>query len=426
VSRLSDLKHQLNILIFPEYSYPSNHVVVDTVYAQLLPARGHTVHMIRPAENLLDVEVRPAPWSKGSLRLFPFEPLGSASQNIRRRFRQMRCLRKILQDIESLPIDVVLVRNDLLCAREAISYCRRRNIPFVYQVSSPDAEFRIRQGRESGKVRGLYSIIRGKADLWTRRRVCRKADVVLPISDAMRDHMIEVEGLDSARVFSFPMGFNNLSVFANGKAATLRKQLCLPVSKTIVYTGVLDSVRDPNFMLDVLAKVGEKIPEAVLLVITQQTDDRRARFEQRAATRHLNVRVVGPLHHNEVITYLHAADVMISPCPPIFEYRISSPTKTLEGLGAGMPVVGNEEVEEHVRVLRDSGGGLAVPYNVSAFAEAVITILSSAAERARIGERGRTWVLNHRTYRHLTDYLDAILCNARSKSALAALPHSCN
>jgi glycosyltransferase involved in cell wall biosynthesis len=117
---------------------------------------------------------------------------------------------------------------------------------------------------------------------------------------------------------------------------------------------------------------------------------------------------------------------MISPCPPIFEYRISSPTKTLEGLGAGIPVVGNEEVEEHARILRHSGGGLAVPYDVESFASAIGSILASPAERDRIGECGRRWVLEHRTYEHLTDYLHAILESARSKQALATLRHSCN
>jgi glycosyltransferase involved in cell wall biosynthesis len=416
----------LNILIFPEYSYPSNHVLVDTVYAQLLPARGHTVHMIRPAQKLTDVAIRPAPWANGSLRLFPDEPFGSPTHNLRRRFRQLRWLRQLLADFEDLPIDVVLVRNDLVNVREAFGYCHRRGIPLVYQVSSPDAEFRIREGRQSGSVRGLYSIVRGNADLWMRRRFCRQADVVLPISDAMRSHMIDVEQMDPARLFSFPMGFNDQYLSVNGRADVLRRELGLPRGKTIVYTGVLDSVRGPEFMLDVLAKVAEKMPEAVLLVITQQTDARRARFVEKAAAHRLNVRVVGPLPHKEVPTYLTAADVMISPCPPIFEYRISSPTKTVEGLGAGVPVVGNEEVEEHVRILRDSGGGLAVPYNTDAFAKAVLSILSSKAERDTIGELGRTWVLNHRTYQRLTEYLDVILRSAQSRDALAALPHSCN
>ncbi len=415
----------MNILIFPEYSYPSNHVLVETVYERLLPERGHTVHMIRPAENLTGVEIRPAPWSSGSLRLFPFEPLGSATRNIQRRFRQMRWLKMILAGLKDVPIDVVLVRNDLLCARAALMFCRQRRIPLIYQVSSPDAEFRVRLGRESGFPKGLYSIIRGNLDLWARRRLCRQADAVLAISNAMRNHMIEVESVDPARAFSFPMGFRNTPLSPNEEVAALHRELRLPAGKTIVYSGVLDAVRAPEFMLDVFERVTQEIPDAVLLVITHQTDERRTHFERRAAARGLDVRVVGPLHHTDVGLYLRCADVMMSPCPPIFEYRISSPTKTLEGLGVGLPVVGNEEVEEHVRVLGDSGGGVAVPYDVAAFADAIVSVLS-AEDRARMGERGRTWALNHRTYQHLTEYLDAILSHAGSRQALAELPHSCN
>jgi glycosyltransferase involved in cell wall biosynthesis len=414
----------VNILIFPEYPYPTNHVVVETVYERLLPERGHVVHMIRPAADVTAIEVRSAPWSSGSLRLFPFEPLGSALSNVPRRFRQLRWLRALLQQLEAVPLDVVLVRNDLMCAREALAFCRRRGIPLVYQVSSPDPEFRIRFGRRAGFHKGLYSIIRGSLDLWVRRRVCRQADVVLPISDAMRTYMIEDEKIDSARAFSFPMGFNDAPPPGNDAVSAMRAQLGLPAGKTIVYTGVLDQVRDPEFMLDVLERVQQIIPEAVLLVLTHQTDDRRVLFEQQASARRLAVKMVGPLPHAEVSLYLRCADVMMSPCPPIFEYRISSPTKSLEALGAGLPVVGNEEVEEHVRVLRESGGGIAAPYDVAAFAEAIVSLLSSPEQRCRMGKRGREWALTHRTYDHLTEYLEAILSNAQSREALARLPHS--
>ncbi len=414
----------VNILIFPEYPYPSNHVVVETVYERLLPGRGHVVHMIRPAADVKTIQVRPAPWRSGSLRLFPFEPLGSALSNVRRRFRQLRCLRALLNQFEGVPLDVVLVRNDLLCVREALSFCRRRRIPLAYQVSSPDAEFRIRLGRQAGFPRGLYSLVRGQLDLWARRRICRQADVVLPISDAMRTYMIEDEKVDPARAFSLPMGFNDVPPPEEDKIAAIRARLGLPAGKTIVYTGVLDQVRDPEFMLDVLEQVRQIIPEAVLLVVTHQTDDRRVRFEQQAAARRLPVKVVGPLPHSEVSLYLRSADVMISPCPPIFEYRISSPTKSLEALGVGLPVVGNEEVDEQARVFRESGGGIAAPYNVAAFAEAIVSLLSSPDLRCRMGKQARQWALSHRTYDHLTEYLEAILSNAHSREALANLPHS--
>jgi len=416
----------VNILIFPEYPYPTNHVVVETVYEQMLPGRGHTVHMIRPAHNLADVEVRSAPWTSGSLRLFPFEPLGSAANNIRRRLHQRRWLKNLLQGLDDVTVDVVLVRNDLLSARAAFLFSQRRRIPLIYQVSSPDAEFRIRLGREAGFRKGFYSIIRGNLDLWRRRRICRQADVVLCISDAMRDHMVKVEQIDPARTFSFPMGFRNGPLAPNDDVAAKLRELGLPKGKTIVYTGVLDAVRKPEFMLGVLERVVRKVPDAVLLVITQQTDERRVQFENQIARRNLNVKVVGPLHHTEVSRYLSCADVMISPCPPIFEYRISSPTKTFEGLGVGLPVIGNEEVEEHARVLRDSGGGIAVPYDVDTFADAIVSVLLSGEQRSDLGRRGRTWVLNHRTYQHLTDYLEAILLNASSRESLAALPHGCN
>ena len=42
------------------------------------------------------------------------------------------------------------------------------------------------------------------------------------------------------------------------------------------------------------------------------------------------------------------ADVVVAPYPPMMEHKVSSPTKSLEGMGAGVPVVGSAEVDEHI------------------------------------------------------------------------------
>jgi len=413
----------VQILILPEYPYPTNHAVVETVYERLLPERGHVVHMIRPGLGVKQPEVREAPWGEGSLRLFPHEPLGSAASNILRRLRESRYLDVMMREMEAVKIDAVLVRNDLLYVQRALRFCRRRSIPLLYQVSSPDAEFRIRRGRAAG-AKGSYQLIRGQYDLRVRRRLCRKADVVLPISDAMRDYMVDTEKLDPARVFSFPMGCSNGALSPIEQIATIKRQLNLPEGKTIVYSGVIDPVRDPGFMLDVLETVQKTLPEAVLLILTHITDDRRRSLERQAAGRRLPVKFVGPLHHSEVSLYLRSSDVMISPYPPMFEHSVCSPTKSLEALGVGLPVVGSAEVADHVEVFQRSGGGIATATNVPAFAGAIVSLLSDADKRRMMGEQGRRWVLAHRTYGTLTAYLESIMQNARSREALKELPHS--
>jgi|WetSurMetagenome_2_1015567.scaffolds.fasta_scaffold75488_1 glycosyltransferase involved in cell wall biosynthesis len=414
----------MNLLIFPEYPYPSNHVVVEMVYERLLPQRGNKVYMIRPKSEVQKVLFEPTSIANTSLLVFPAESLGSTSRNVLRAVRKVRWVSKALELLAETPLDLVMVRNDLIYGRLALAFAKKRRIPFVFQISSPDAEFRIRQGRQGRSIKGYYSIMRGLLDLSLRRRLCRQADVVLAISSAMRQYMLTTEGLDASKCFSFPMGFNDQCVNDTEKVIELRRHLGLPHGKTIVYSGTIDPIRSPQWMIGVLVKVREEIPDATLLILSKESGEMRARFERTVAGQGQAIRIRGPLHHSEVGLYLQCADVMISPIPPLLEYKMSSPTKVLEALGVGLPVVGNDEVDEHVHVLKESGGGIAIPYDVTAFAVAITSLLRDPCERKKMGARGRQWVLEHRTYNRLTEYLEVILQAAGSKATLASLSHT--
>lgn len=413
----------MHLLIAPQYPYPANHAVVNTVYERLLPSRGHIVHMIRPQAGVDRVQHREAPWGNGSLMVYPGEPLGGRLENIARALRQSRWVKEAFRHFDSVPIDAILVRNDVSTARAALALARRRRIPFIYQLSSPDAEFVMRQGRERGGIAGAYSLLRGWSGLAARRWVSRRAAAVLAISDAMREHLVAEDGLEAQKVFSFPMGVADDDV-SDEEVDALRRRLELPAGRTVVYSGVIDAVRRPEWMLDVIERVRARVAGAVLLVITYQTDERRRAFEDEARRRQLDVRVVGPVPFREISRYLRCADVMMSPYPPMMEHKVASPTKSIEALCAALPVVGSAEVDEHAAIFAASGGGLPVAWDSDLFAGAIVSLLERPEERRRMGEQGRRWVLAHRTYAHLTEYLERILDASKSPAALRALPHA--
>src|SRR5262249_27610396 len=154
--------------------------------------------------------------------------------------------------------------------------------------------------------KGLYKQIRGRAGLAMRRRVSRQAAAILTISDAMRAHLVQTEGLDARRVFAFPMGAPADNGDGLEAIAALRRRLDLPEGKTIVYSGVIDPSRRPGWMLDVLDLVLRRVDGAVLLVVSYQTDERRREFEEQARSRRLPVRFAGPVPFREVETYLRS------------------------------------------------------------------------------------------------------------------------
>jgi glycosyltransferase involved in cell wall biosynthesis len=413
----------VRLLILPEYDVNFPHVVVDTVFARMLPGLGHTVHMIRPVSGLRAVTCSPSPDLGGMMVGLPSDERTARRDFLRRLRVKLGRVREGLRRFDGVALDAVVVRNDLSSAVLARAFAARRRIPFVFQISSPEAEFRIhgRDGRLA--LNRWHHVVRGHMDLAVRRWVSRRSDAVLAISNAMRRHLIRADGLSANRVFAFPMGYGSNPDPTEADVQAARRDLSLTWSRSILYSGVIDGLREPEFMLDVLALVRKDVPDTGLVVLTYQLDDRRSAFESAARARGLPVRIVGPLHHARVAAYVRCADVVISSYPPRVEHAICSPTKSLEAIGAGVPVVGNEEVEEHRRFLSEAGGGIAVPYRAEAFSRAVVSLLRDEEKRVAMGAAGQQWAAKTRNYWRLSRYLDLILRQAVARGSLAALPH---
>ena len=95
--------------------------------------------------------------------------------------------------------------------------------------------------------------------------------------------------------------------------------------------------------------------------------------------------------------YLRRAEIGLSPFPRSFELDSCSPTKLIEYLALGLPVVANPQPEQE-RVIRESGAGLCVDWCPEAFCEAVVELLQDPARRAKMTLAGTEYVAEQRSY----------------------------
>ena len=102
---------------------------------------------------------------------------------------------------------------------------------------------------------------------------------------------------------------------------------------------------------------------------------------------------------------MREADVCVSPFFPTPVLQSASPTKLVEYLALGKPVVANDHPEQR-RVIEESGGGICVPYAETAFASAIVHLLQNPAQAREMGERGRLYVRTHRAYPVIADAVE--------------------
>jgi glycosyltransferase involved in cell wall biosynthesis len=183
----------------------------------------------------------------------------------------------------------------------------------------------------------------------------------------------------------------------------------MPVGeRCFLYLGTLMKVRRLDFLIRVLAKVREEIPDAKLYLVGRgedPTDEELLVQEARRLGVIDSVVFVGHRPQAEAWRYVYEADVCVSPFYPIPILNSTSPTKLVEYMAAGKAVVANDHPEQRL-VIEESGAGYCVPWEETAFARAIVQVLASPEQAKAMGEKGRAYVVQHRTYNVIADSVE--------------------
>jgi glycosyltransferase involved in cell wall biosynthesis len=249
--------------------------------------------------------------------------------------------------------------------------------------------------------------------------IAHRADHLFVQSDRMLEILVS-RGVARERITAVPMGVD----MARVRTATLTSPSDhrLLGRRPLVYIGALDRVRRIDFLLQVLARVSLDIPRVALMLAGDASEPGDIDWLKHEARR-LGVADaviwLGWLPTEEAWRYVKCAEIGLSPIPPGPLYDVSSPTKALEYMALGVPVVGNR-IPDQEKVLAESGAGLVVDYDVGAFAEATTQLLLEPAKARAIGMRGPDYIARERDYAVLAERVASVYRSLLSVGAPAS------
>jgi glycosyltransferase involved in cell wall biosynthesis len=323
--------------------------------------------------------------------------------------RRMRLILSIFREGE---YNLIFARYEPFDGLIAAYLKRKYRIPFVYALDNPleqrlDA-FRI----EYGNPRSLQSLVL-RFYTWLELRIMKKADLVLPITQWSEEGLVK-RGISKSKLMPYPSGadtdhlYRNLPSFPkiDGANADVRVRYHLADSRVIIYVGTMARTRNLSVLIDAFARVRQKNSRVKLLMVGDGSD--RDNLGSLADTLGIKDEVVftGQVPQSEVPFLIAASDIGVSPVPPLSFYKVSSPIKLFEYMAMAKPVVANEEIFEHKEVLKESGGGILVPFDSGAFARAIVELLDSPQKAVELGWKGQEWVMKNRSYEVLARRLE--------------------
>ncbi|WP_420453098.1 glycosyltransferase family 4 protein [Ilumatobacter sp.] len=258
-----------------------------------------------------------------------------------------------------------------------------RRAPLIFNVQDvfPDAAI------ETGAISSRWVIALARA---LERATYRASDVVTVLSDDLAENVrAKMPPARLHRVRVIPNFVDTEAIRPLDRSTAYRRELGLGDGPVVLYAGNVGFSQS----LDLVLAAAARLDEVTFLV----NGDGAARSALEEAARGLaNVVFRGYIEPDRLAELLATGDVHVVPLRRGLG-SVSVPSKTYSIMAAARPVVAAIDPGTEVpRMLAESGGGVAVgPDDAERFVDALRSVLDDPAEAARMGERGRRWVVDN-------------------------------
>ena len=387
-------RERLRFLLATAETHPTHRADVRVLFGKYLPMLGINTDLVAVCAQ----PAAPTPWGGG--RLLGRRAGSKIGLMLADVGQQLSLFWRCFAGYDGL-----IVRDKPFLGLFGFVAARLARIPFIYWMSFPMPEGWLAiAGTADGSVgwlRRLYTWLRGQAGaLVLYGLLAPRADHLFVQSPIMLEHL-RAKGLRHQRVSAVPMGVDLEALPSRSQPrGDTRSQ-----RHVAVYLGTLNKLRRKELetMIDAAKEVEKTFPDFVLLVVGESESASEKGWLRRyaeASGAARCVRFLGWVPYEEGLRLASGSSVGVSPVPrgPLFD--MGSPTKAIEYMALGMPVVCNDQPDQ-AQVVRESGGGLCVELNPGAFASALMQLLRDPQRAEEMGRAGRTWVDEHRDYRQL-------------------------
>jgi glycosyltransferase involved in cell wall biosynthesis len=317
-------------------------------------------------------------------------------------FWNMRYARLETEILKADRPNVAVVRSHNLTIAEVLAG-RATGVPVVLEVNAPAAE--------SLRYYDEYIHIPG-AGLLTERFKLRRADHILVVSEALRDHLVETHGVAPDRITVNHNGADpdRFSPDIDGRA--VRNRYGLGDSTVVGFVGSFH----PWHGIDVLQAVIEALAPEGVRFMTVGEGGASAEFKSWLDDHNLrdSVTFVGAIPHHEVPSHLAALDIGFVPDSNFY----GSSLKLFEYMAAGKASVTPayrpfSEVVEHGK-----DGLLFEPRNIDDAVDCLRRLAFDGRQRGEIARAGRAKILNGYTWHHNAErVIGACEAAVRSKAS---------
>jgi glycosyltransferase involved in cell wall biosynthesis len=405
---LVEMEHKLDLCMLVNLPYKAGSIELGPANRKgiisYLANFGHSVTLVVPGESTKNLQQ----FHSGSIYVLaiPYTRFFNNSSLTGKFFNTAlnapKKIRSILRIFKQGKYNLIYVKGDILDGLIAIYIKRKYRIPFVFDSEPPGMVWEVYKIKSRGPKFLPYLIAKIHDSITTY--TMKKADLITPSSKWFGEALAQ-KGIQEHKLMPYPNGVD-IALFSNKDGKDIREKYQLNGSQVIIYIGTLDKARDLSMLIQAFSKVKKHKKKVKLLIVGDGSDRGNLQCLARELQMEEGVIFIGQVPGSEIPKYIAAADIGVSPVPPLACYKMGSPLKIFEYMGGGKPVIANEEIFDQKEVLEQSNGGILVPYTPEAFADAMIELLNNPEKANEMGQRGRRWVVENRSHEILARQME--------------------
>ncbi len=405
LAAMNENKGNLKFLFCSADKFPPFRVDVAVLFGEELASRGHGIDWILQSEETC-ARSYCTQWKGGRVWVGRTDNGGTRLCRLRKHIYNLFHSFKMLKLAHGNQYDFIQVKDQFLVALVGILAAKLNDTRFFYWLSYPFPEASLYAAEEGSARYPVFYRFRGMMFKFLLYKVIMPfADEVFVQSEQMKRDVAR-EGIAESKLTAVPMGVSMKKI----SGLVREEDACVTQDseERVVYLGTLIRERRIDFLVRVMALVTKSRPGARLYLVGDGEDPEDTaviRNEARRLNMEDAVVITGFLPQKDALKYVRGAKVCVSPFYPTPILNSTSPTKVVEYMALGRPVVANDHPEQEM-VLRESRGGVCVAYDEAAFARAVVELLENPGEAEEMGERGRAYVLGQRSYEKIADLVE--------------------
>lgn len=372
------------------HSAPGHSLVYE--YTQHLGEHGHQVTVISGETGYMSPEKPKTPWYK---RLLRKERDGAVTVIRTYTYTQLHrsYLGRLLSFISfSLTAPLCLLsinKPDVLLASSPPIFpmfsvwlvCKVRRIPMVFEVRDLWPESAV----QMGILRNRFLI---GTMAWMERVLYDKSDLIVTLTQGIRDD-IERRGWASTKLKVLSCGIDTDMLFPDPQAGLeVRRQHAWDERRVVLYLGAMGEANNLDLVLDAARRCQD---ERVIFALIGD-GMKRAHLQRRVCTEALhNVIILPSIPKDMARAYICAADICLVTLLDIPLFQGAIPTKLLDYMACGRPVLCGI-AGEAAAIVKSSGGGLVFTPSPDGLLSAIAELLPAPIRCQQMGVNGRQHV----------------------------------